>query len=123
MGEQVAPDLAFYIYSHYRHLMTPVERRANRHLVMTYKTTMGRSDLDAQSEVRAEGGARARWLSDEPEVLTLVADGLAAFQMRVARRILDEHPSEVVLNYCPRCRGLTRTPKAQWCPHCGHDWH
>jgi hypothetical protein len=123
MGDNVTPEVAFYVYSHYRHLMTPAESRANRHLVTTHKATVGRSDVQAQAEVRAKGGPRAKWLSDEPEVLTLAADGLAAFQMRVALRILDQHPGEVVLNYCPRCRALARTPKAKWCPNCGHDWH
>jgi len=121
--DQITTELAFYVFKHYTRLLTTTERRAKRHLLMTYKATMGRSDLRAQAEVRAQGGARAQWLSDDPEVLALVADGLEAFQARVAERILAEHANEVVLNYCPRCSGLTRTPGARWCPHCGYDWH
>ena len=77
----------------------------------------------AEADVRAEGGPRARWLSDDPEVLALAAGGMAGFRARAAARILREHAGDVFLNNCPRCGGLTRTPRAQLCLHCGHDWH
>lgn len=118
----ISPDLAFYVCEYYLHLLTATERLANRHLQTTFKNTAGRSDAIAQAEVRGMR-PRSRWLSDDPEVLTLAADGLEVFRARVAQRILDEHKPEVILNYCPKCAGLTRTPRAKWCPHCGHDWH
>lgn len=116
-------DLALYIATYYSALMTPEERLANRHLATTFKDTNGRSDLTAQEEVRREGGVRRRWLSDDPAVLQLASAGLDAFRERVAARILAERRNEVLLNYCPRCGGLTRTPKAKLCLHCGHSWH
>ena len=116
-------DLAHYIVTYYSALMTPEERLANRHLTTTFKATDGRSDLEAQAEVRREGGPRARRLSNDPVVLRLTAEGFDAFQERVASRILAEHRDTVFLNYCPRCGGLTRTPKAKLCLHCGHSWH
>jgi hypothetical protein len=116
-------ELTNYVIAHYRSLMTDVEQAANRHLTTTYKFTEGQSDLAAQEKTRAEGSVRRRWLSDDPEVLALAADGLEAFRAKAAARILAEHADQVVLNRCPQCTGLTRTPLAQMCPHCGHSWH
>jgi hypothetical protein len=116
-------DHARYVMDHYPHLLTDVERRAHRHLITTYKANGGRDDAAAQAEVWAEGGPRRRWLSDDPEVLALAASGLAAFEARAAGRVLRERATEVSLNYCRRCAGLTRTPRARLCLHCGHAWH
>jgi hypothetical protein len=116
-------DLALYVVTHYSALMTPEERLANRHLATTFKSSDGQSDLKAQDALRREGGPRARWLSDDPAVLRLAAEGLDAFRERVATRILAEHRDDVFLNYCPKCGGLTRTPLAKLCLHCGHSWH
>jgi len=116
-------DLTRYVVTYFSALMTPEEQLARRHLVTTYKRSGGRSDLEAQQAVRREGGPRARRLSDDPAVLRLAADGLDAFEERVAARILSERREDVFLNYCPQCGGLTRTPKAKLCLHCGHSWH
>src|SRR5690242_21107384 len=101
-------ELVAYIVSHYAKFMTPAERLANRHLITTVKFSDGRSDTEAQQRLRREGGLRARWLSDDPAVLRLTANGLEAFREQVAARILAAHRSEIFLNYCPRCGGLTR---------------
>jgi hypothetical protein len=114
-------ELAQYIFHNYSHLLTDVERQANRHLAATYKATDGRSDEAAQAEARAQA-ARRTWLSDDPAVRALAAGGLDAFQQRAAARVLAEHGDAVQLTRCPRCDGLARTPQARWCPHCGHDW-
>lgn len=116
-------DLALYVVTYYSAFMTPQERLANRHLATAFKVSDGRSDLEAQEALRREGSPRAQWLSDDPVVLGLVGEGLEAFRKRVASRILDEHRDEVFLNYCPKCGGLTRTPMAKLCLHCGHSWH
>jgi hypothetical protein len=115
-------ELAQYIFHNFSHLLTDVERRANRHLAATYKATDGRSDLAAQADARAQTTPR-NGLSDDPAVLALAAGGLDAFQQRAATRVLTEHGDAVRLTRCPRCDGLARTPQARWCPHCGHDWH
>lgn len=40
----------------------------------------------------------------------------------IAQRLLDRHGDEIV-NKCPNCNKLARTPRAKQCRHCGHDWH
>lgn len=116
-------DLVTYVSTYFCELMTPAEREAERHLSTVYKMMDGRSDAAAQAEAWGKGGARRRWMSEDPEVLRLAADGLEAFRERFTARVLAERPSEVFLNRCPKCGGLTRTPRAKLCLHCGHDWH
>jgi len=116
------PDVAYYVVRYYQRFMTHVESRAHSHLIGTLKATHGRDDLTAQQEAKQKTSYR-RMLSDDPEVLELSRDGLQAFRERTAERILKDHKTEVLLNCCPRCHELTRTPKARQCRFCGFDWH
>ena len=116
-------DEAKYVFHNYGHLMTPKEKLAFSHLGGTMKATMGRSDPAAQDEVKAGSTHLRRWLSDDPEVLLLARDGYDAFVLRTGQRILRDDRNRIVLNYCPRCKGLARTPKARQCRFCGNDWY
>lgn len=112
---------AIYVIEHYSRFMTLKEKVVYRHLHATMKATKGRSDIDAQEEARQH--RLSRWLSDDPELREMAKDGYELFATRTAERILAEHKEEVLLNYCPRCHELARTPKAQQCRFCGFDWH
>jgi ribosomal protein L40E len=112
-----------YIMGYYGHFMTAQERLAGRHLSSTYKATHGRTDVAAQAEVRNSSNHLSRWLSNDPEVLQLASEGMDLFNERTAERIFNEHASEIVFNNCPRCGALAKTPKAQQCRSCRHDWH
>ena len=114
---------ARYVIRYYGHLMTRQERLAQRHLVGTAKATHGRTDAADQSEVENTSHPARDLLSKDPEVLQLASDGIDAFTVRTARRILDKHSDEITFNYCPRCGGLAKTPKARQCRFCYHDWH
>jgi hypothetical protein len=65
----------------------------------------------------------SKLISDDPEVRSLASEGMEAFEQLTATRILQEHRSEIFLNYCPECGGLARTPKSRQCPVCLYDWH
>lgn len=52
----------------------------------------------------------------------LVALGIDKLENAIAERLLKDSGHEL-LNYCPKCQGLARTPYAKQCRHCGHDWH
>ena len=114
---------ARYVFTYYGHLMTEPERLASLHLVGTLKATHGRSDEKAQQEVVNSSSHLGRWLTDDPKALALARDGYDAFVFRTGQRILDENRDAILLNYCPQCNGLARTPKARQCRFCGHDWH
>ena len=114
-------EVAHYVVRFQGHLMTGAERRAQSHLFATMKATMGRSDIAAQREAH-NSKLHSRSLSDEPDVLRLTSDGYEAFEVRTAKRILQECGDKVLLNCCPRCRELARTPTAKQCRFCGYDW-
>lgn len=114
--------LAHYVVSHYFSLLTPNERFAYRHLIATLKATHGRSDVQAQMEA-SQHKVHSKLISDDPEVRSLASEGMEAFEQLTATRILQEHRSEIFLNYCPECGGLARTPKSRQCLVCLYDWH
>jgi len=114
---------AAYIIRYHSGFMTRQEHLALSHLVATMKATHGRSDAAAQLQARS-GFRHARdWFSDDPEVLTLANDGYKPFVTRIAERIFEQHRYRIMFNHCCRCGSLARTPKAQQCRFCGHDWH
>ena len=59
----------------------------------------------------------------EPNVSRDLELGFDAFRSRVTVRILAEHSHEIDINRCPQCDRVVRTPTAQQCFWCGHDWH
>ena len=81
----------------------------------------GNSDLKAQDAAR-NNSQLSRWLSNDPEALSLAANGYEVFVERAASRILQEQQGNVHLNRCPQCEGLARTPNARQCRFCGYDW-
>lgn len=113
-GDVMDDQLADYLISYYPHLLLPEERLALRNTHANMKIEATTSEFIAR---------RLRlWLVDDsPEVFALLADGATAFRHRTAERLLKEE--NIVLNRCPKCEGLARTPRAKQCPHCFHDWH
>lgn len=111
-------EKAGYLIEFFSHLMTERERRARQHVVATVKAT-GRPYSPSHAAVRTD----CQFLSHDPEVLSLLSEGVDAFIERTAQRILDEHPDTVTFNNCPRCGGLARTPRAKQCRFCKFDWH
>jgi hypothetical protein len=121
--EEMDKDKARYIVRYYDHLLNQQERRAYRHLEATLKATHGRADAAAQQEAKSGRSHLREWLSEEPEVLRLASEGLDTFMLHTAERVFRDHQDKIVLNCCPRCGALAKTPKAQQCRFCGHDWH
>ena len=116
-------EKAQYVLRYCGHWMTTKERLAQRHLFGTAKATHGRTDAAAQNEVRNTSHHLSRFLSNDTEIVQLASDGIDAFMIRTAQRILDEHSNEIVFNNCPRNGALAKTPKARQCRFCRHDWH
>ena len=56
-------------------------------------------------------------------VKELLKNGTEPFLQSVCERILREHQEEVIINRCPKCEALARTPIAKQCPKCFFDWH
>ena len=105
------------------HRMTEHERLTYRHLLGTAKATLGRTDVEAQEEAKGSVFYLRELLSDDPSVLASARDGLEAFVLRTGQRILNDHRDQLVLNCCPQCGALARTPTARQCRACRYDWH
>lgn len=108
--------LTIYVWNHYGRLFTPVEAKANWAV-----------HADAKARIGSPQVAEFIWnrhkLAEDPAVMEALADGVEAFRRRTSKRILSDHASEVFVNRCPNCNRVVRTPTAQQCLWCGHDWH
>ncbi len=58
---------------------------------------------------------------DNPKVIAALAQGVDKFKETVRNRVLRDHPE--VVNRCPKCNRIARTPRAKQCRWCMHDWH
>ncbi len=52
----------------------------------------------------------------------LVSLGKDELENQIAIRLLKDHEQELI-NNCPSCGALARTPFAKQCRFCRHDWH
>lgn len=107
-----------YILNHYSSLMTNEESIAWRHWSTTYKMQGSSEDQKAK---RIELSLKTGWMTNDVDILRLLENGIEEFEKNVAERINREY--SIDFNYCPKCKKLTRTPKAKQCRHCGFDWH
>jgi hypothetical protein len=107
------PDrhLTWYVINYFGRLMTKAEGLA-------YRAFIAEGKLKAYHAPHLWEDMK----TSDPEALTLRADGVDAFLLRVRDRILRDPPHQIVLNYCPKCGGLATTPKAKQCRWCHHHW-
>ena len=109
-------ELTRYVWNYHGRFFTPVEAKAGWAVFADAKARLGSPHV-------AEFIWKRHKLANDPEVMEALADGIAAFRRRTAKRVLSDHASEVFVNRCPKCNRVVRTPKAQQCLWCGHDWH
>ena len=109
-------ELAKYVWAHYPKLFTPVEAKTWWAVFAEDKQSLGHGPIP-QIIWKRHG------LTDDPKVAAELAGGTEAFRRRAAQRVLRDHPGEIVVNRCPRCNGIARTPQARQCFWCGFDWH
>lgn len=62
-------------------------------------------------------------LSDDTRIIALTDDGYDYYKQRISELIFREHKHELVLNLCPKCSKIARTPSAKQCRFCFHSWH
>jgi hypothetical protein len=101
---------------------------------------LSRLEMLGQKNCRIAGARRARALLDttsgwsqrvlaeweraDDEVRAALECVLAEFERKTRDRILSAFRyGGLVVNRCPRCRWVVRTPLARQCLWCGHDWH
>jgi hypothetical protein len=117
-------ETASYIVNSFPRLLTANEAAALRHYLATFKigTPDAYNSLEAY-ETKLNWWKEGNYISEDPDVLNLLANGLNQFYIETACRIAEQTPEKVYFNYCPNCKMLARTPYARQCKHCGHSWH
>lgn len=103
-----------YLLIHFGHLMTKIEKEANRSFFFDEKSRYGSDELRAR--LRSE-------ISTNPEVLDILKNGYEVFASQVGERLMRERLDDIFLNFCPKCGALARTPTAKQCLDCFHAWH
>ena len=106
-------ELTRYVWDHYLPLVTDFERRVGTAIIWRQKAVASGSPQMARTFGK----------TDDPEIGFALSEGAEAFRRRVRGRLLVEHAGEVFVNRCPNCERVVRTPRAQQCLWCGHDWH
>jgi hypothetical protein len=48
--------------------------------------------------------------------------GLVEATRKITTEVLERYGDKIVVNRCPRCSRLAKTPKAKQCPWCFHSW-
>jgi hypothetical protein len=110
-------ELTRYVWDNYQSLMTDFERRVGAAIIARIKS--GAATSPAMAQILSE-----RWGKvGDPEIEDALASGAEDFRQRVCQRVLTECASEVFINRCTKCGRIVRTPQAQQCFWCGHDWH
>mgnify|MGYP002636491163 FL=1 len=107
-----------YVMTYLESLMTDNERKAKRGVAMKKPFRLMSASQSQMKKFKEQG-----WLTDDPDVAELLKHGYEEFELATTKRILNDNNHQTILNNCPRCGQLTRTPKARQCRHCGHDWH
>lgn len=63
------------------------------------------------------------YIRPNQDLQDLHKEGYEAFEQKIASYILKNYLHKIYFNNCPKCHQLARTPFAQQCGQCGHDWH
>ena len=114
-AKKMTPELIDYIITYYLNLFTDKEKAAYKH----YHTLLKHED----SEPLVRNAILKHWGTNDKETLKFLDSGYESFKSIVAERIFKERLNELVINNCPNCNRLARTPNAKQCRFCGFDWH
>lgn len=109
-------ELTKYVFDNYFGLLTFGEKAA-------YKSILGRRKIEDADSPEMKRMLRKSWVSTDPKVTALLENGVETFMENARDRVLREHSIRVLLNKCPRCGALTKTPRAKQCPKCFFSWH
>ena len=109
--------LTDYVLTHYVRLASDKER-------LVLKSILGRTKAENVESPVQSRMLRERWggINDD-SINAELANGPDAYRTSLAARLLRDHAGEIVINRCPQCGRVTRTPLAQQCLWCGEDWH
>ena len=101
------------VIRYHGYLLTQFERKVwGRFLVRQKAQAYGNPDLEQF------------WgYAPDQHIDAVLAVGSEEFLRRVTERVMREEGERVVLNRCPQCKRIVRTPSAKQCCWCYADWH
>ncbi|WP_342644522.1 hypothetical protein [Mucilaginibacter sp. CSA2-8R] len=111
-------ELADYIVKHYSELLSLSQKM----ILKQYRHSLKLADR-ADRERLISIYTRSKWLSGEPETFAQLDGGYSNFIINCSKELLSKHGADIVINICPQCGRLARTPLAKQCRHCFFDWH
>ena len=117
VNEKMTDELKKYLIEQCQYWMLTEEVKALRRLTFT-EDGLEFSKKNAIVDFKME----VLYGFKDDKINELVSLGKEALENKIAYRLLEEHSKEL-LNNCPKCGGLARTPFAKQCRHCGYDWH
>ena len=117
-------DEAYYIVNYFGSLLTEEERLARTHLMYIVKLkSTDEYDSIEQYNRRKKWFLDRKLITEDESILKLLEQGDDFFIRKTAERIIQDYPYEIVLNRCPKCNYVARTPKAKQCRKCFYQWH
>lgn len=109
--------LTAYVWRHYLHLMTALEKRVGVYSV----PIVSDSPMEKARRLHQMLEERDGHVSDA-DVWNALKTDLQEFRMLATKRLLAANPDELIINRCISCKRLTRTPIARQCTWCGTSW-
>jgi hypothetical protein len=113
----MSEELKKYLLEQCRDWMLPEEIRALRRIGLTEHGEQITREITLK-EFKME---KLYGFSDA-NTNTLVELGEERLKLKIAKRLLKDSGDEII-NNCPKCGLLARTPRAKQCRYCGYDWH
>ena len=110
-------ELKNYILWYCQEWMKPEEKKA----LIRLGFTKVNQDFEIERAKRNKVLAKYYGFNDE-KISALIEMGEKKLELYIANRIFKNHEKEII-NNCPKCGKLARTPKARQCRHCRFDWH
>jgi len=119
---------AEYILDHYLYLLPFEERGPIQMTLASYLRTSLYPDYRLKTDpdpysVATKYYRKYGWLSEELDASEMLKMGRDQFYILIATGLKERYASEVLINNCPRCGKLCRTPNAKQCRYCAYDWH
>lgn len=116
MGHDEEAELTHYVLRHHGDMLTGFE-----HAVL--RAAWAREEFQEETGTAVAAHLMARYgRSGDRRIDEALAGGVDTFRRSTSRRILAENPG-LRIHRCPRCDRVLRTPRAEQCFQCGHDWH
>ncbi len=109
--------LSAYVWRHYLHLMTALEKRVGVYSV----PIVSDSPMEKARRLHQVLEERDGHVPDA-DVWNALKTDVREFRMLAMKRLLAANPNELIINRCISCKRLTRTPIARQCTCCGTSW-